>query len=71
MTRYIIKMRLPVHDLKNLCEYGQNLLESSSGEAYDAYDTWEDAKNGGGRRMCTFCQRQKVKQNKTTTRKSL
>lgn len=59
MTRYITKARWPVHDLENLCEYGKNLLESS-GEGYDPYDTWEDAKDAGGRRMCVFCARIKA-----------
>ena len=45
--QYIIRTRHPIHDLENLCRYGQDLIEASP-DAYTAYETQAEAEETGG-----------------------
>lgn len=45
---FIIKRSMPIHDLDDLCQYGQRLLAASDPRSYDFYDSLEKAQATGG-----------------------
>ena len=50
---YIMKLKRPIHDTANLCQYGQNILEAND-PSYLTFETYADARQKGGR-PCKEC----------------
>lgn len=53
---YIIRRNMPIHDLDNLCVYGQRLLDANDPNSFASFDTFEQAKASGGH-ACKECVR--------------
>ena len=63
---FIIRNRLPIHDLDNLCTYGLDLLHSAN-MSYDEYDTLAEAKRSGSR-PCKECTKVRIAKNRQVSR---
>ena len=53
---FIIRRNLPIHDLANLCQFGQKLLDANSADAFESFESYEKARATGGH-PCRACEK--------------